>query len=555
MYQYDDYDRQVVRDRVGQFKGQMARYLSGDMADELFLPLRLQNGLYLQKHAPMLRVAVPYGILSVQQLRRLAEIARRYDRGYCHVTTRQNLQFNWITMEQVPAILESLLEVEMHAIQTSGNCIRNTTTDPFAGVAADEVVDPRPYCEIIRQWSTVHPEFAFLPRKFKVAVTGASTDRAAIRVHDIGLRAVRDDRDHIGFEVWVGGGLGRTPMLGRKIRSFLPRSDLLAYLKAILRVYNRYGRRDNKYKARIKILVKSLGHEQFKEQVETEFAATQQQELRLTPAELQYAESFFSPPAYERINAQEVEADLWMQRRVQPLFDRWVKANVHPHRVSGYAAVTLSLKAKGQAPGDIHHSQLDGIAVLAERFGFGEVRTAQQQNIVLPDVAQSDLLELWQQLTYLDLASPTQGTAADIVCCPGADFCNLANARSLPVNDRIQARFADLDRLHNLGPISIRIAGCINACTHHHIANIGILGVEKSGQEYYQITLGGESGDHTRLGKVIGPALPLEAVADAVERMLELYLQTRQAAQETFAAVVERLGVSRFKEAVYAANH
>ncbi|WP_210395152.1 nitrite/sulfite reductase [Motiliproteus sediminis] len=555
MYQYDDYDRQVVRDRVGQFKGQMARYLSGEMAEELFLPLRLQNGLYLQKHAPMLRVAVPYGILSAPQLRRLAEIARRYDRGYCHVTTRQNLQFNWITMEQVPAILESLLEVEMHAIQTSGNCIRNTTTDPFAGVAADEVVDPRPYCEIIRQWSTVHPEFAFLPRKFKVAVTGASTDRAAIRVHDIGLRAVRDDRDHIGFEVWVGGGLGRTPMLGSKIRSFLPRSDLLAYLKAVLRVYNRYGRRDNKYKARIKILVKSLGHERFKEQVETEFAATQQQELRLTPAELQYAESFFSPSAYERINVQQVEADLWMQRRVQPLFDRWVKANVHPHRVPGYAAVTLSLKAKGQAPGDIHHSQLDGIAELAERFCFGEVRTAQQQNIVLPDVAQSDLLELWQQLTYLDLASPTQGTAADIVCCPGADFCNLANARSLPVNDRIQARFADLDRLHNLGPISIRIAGCINACTHHHIANIGILGVEKSGQEYYQITLGGESGDHTRLGKVIGPALPLEAVADAVERMLELYLQTRQAAQETFAAVVERLGVSRFKEVVYAANH
>jgi sulfite reductase (NADPH) hemoprotein beta-component len=555
MYQYDDYDRQVVRDRVLQFKGQMSRYLLGEIDEEVFLPLRLQNGLYVQKHAPMLRVAVPYGILAARQLRKLADIARHYDRGYCHVTTRQNVQFNWVEMERVPEILEQLLEVEMHAIQTSGNCIRNTTCDPFAGVAPDEVADPRPYCEIIRQWSTVHPEFAFLPRKFKIAVIGAETDRAAIQVHDIGLRVVRDANERIGFQVWVGGGLGRTPMLGSRIREFLPQADLLSYLKAILRVFNRYGRRDNKYKARIKILVKALGSERFKARVEDEFIASKRKDYLLKSDELAYAQSFFTAPSYEPLNAHEAVAELAMQSRLQLLFGRWVEQNVHPHRVPGYAAVTISLKAMGKAPGDIHHSQLDGVADLSERFGFGEVRTAQQQNLILPDVKQSDLLALWEQLNQLDLATPTQGTAADVVCCPGADFCNLGNACSLPISASVQARLGDVDRLYSLGPISVRVAGCINACTHHHIADIGILGVEKGGQEYHQITLGGQSGNQTRLGKVLGPALATEDVPDSVDRILEVYLQARITTQETFAEVVVRLGFAPFKEAVYVKNH
>ncbi|MEH6822391.1 MAG: nitrite/sulfite reductase [Motiliproteus sp.] len=555
MYQYDDYDRQVVRDRVLQFKGQMSRYLGGDIAEEVFLPLRLQNGLYVQKHAPMLRVAVPYGILGANQLRKLAQIARNYDRGYCHVTTRQNVQFNWVEMEQVPEILEQLLEVEMHAIQTSGNCIRNTTTDPFAGVAPDEVADPRPYCEIIRQWSTVHPEFAFLPRKFKIAVIGAEIDRAAIQVHDIGLRVVRDAHARIGFQVWVGGGLGRTPMLGSRIREFLPQAELLAYLKAVLRVYNRYGRRDNKYKARIKILVKALGMARFKEQVEDEFNSSRRSDFQLKPDELAYAQSFFTPPHYETLNADTAATQLSEQRQRQPLFDRWAANNVNLHRIPGYAAVTLSLKSLGKAPGDIHHSQLSAVADLAERFGFGEVRTAQQQNMILPDVKQSDLFELWRSLGELDLATPTQGTAADIVCCPGADFCNLSNTRSLPISALIQQRLADLDRLYSLGAISLGISGCINACAHHHIANIGILGVEKRGKEFYQITLGGQSGNQARIGKIIGPALNAETVPDAVDRILELYLQTRSSAQEAFADVVVRLGLKPFKEVVYAKNN
>ncbi len=555
MYQYDDYDHQVVRDRVQQFKGQMSRYLRGEIAEAVFLPLRLQNGLYVQKHSPMLRVAVPYGVLAAKQLRKLAEIARHYDRGYCHVTTRQNLQFNWVELEQVPEILEQLLEVEMHAIQTSGNCIRNTTCDPFAGVASDEVADPRPYCEIIRQWSTVHPEFAFLPRKFKIAVTGAETDRAAIQLHDIGLRLVRDARDRIGFQVWVGGGLGRTPVLGSRIRTFLPQAELLAYLKAILRVYNRYGRRDNKYKARIKILVRALGVERFREQVENEFTASKHQGYLLNPDELAYAQSFFSPPGYEPLEARKAAADLALQRQQQPLFDRWVEQNVHPHKASGYAAVTVSLKSPGKAPGDIHYSQLEGVADLAERFGFGEVRTAQQQNLIIPDVKQPDLIEVWRALNRLALATPAEGTAADIVCCPGADFCNLASARSLPISSAIQERLAKFEALYSAGPISLRISGCVNACAHHHIASIGILGLEKGGQEYYQITLGGCTGNRARLGKVLGPALAAREVPDAVDRILRTYLQLRETDQESFPEVLVRLGLSPFREAVYVQSH
>ncbi|MFT5721500.1 MAG: sulfite reductase (NADPH) hemoprotein beta-component [Motiliproteus sp.] len=555
MYLYDEYDRQIVRDRVLQFKGQMTRYLSGEIAEQVFLPLRLQNGLYVQKHAPMLRVAVPYGMLAAMQLRKLAEIAREYDRGYCHVTTRQNIQFNWVEMEQVPEILERLLEVEMHAIQTSGNCIRNTTSDPFAGVARDEVADPRPYCEIIRQWSTLHPEFAFLPRKFKIAVIGAAADRAAIQVHDIGLRVVRDAGDRLGFEVWVGGGLGRTPILAKKIRTFLPQAELLAYIKAILRVFNRYGRRDNKYKARIKILVKSLGSERFKEQVEAEFTAARSQGFVLQPDELAYAQSFFSGPEYASFDPLLVAEALSRQKCQQPEFERWLSRNVYPHKVPGYAAVTLPLKARGQAPGDIHHSQLDGVADLSERFGFGEVRSTQQQNLIIPDVRQADLLDLWQALESLNLAVPTQGTAADVVCCPGGDFCNLANARSLPVSAAIQGRLADFERLYSLGELSVRISGCINACAHHHIANIGILGVEKAGQEFYQLTLGGQGGNDTRLGKVLGPALKGEAVPEAVDRLLDVYLQFRSSAEEAFPDLVTRLGFAPFKEAVYAKNN
>lgn len=565
MYQYDDYDRQVVKDRVQQFKGQMSRFLNGEIAEETFLPLRLQNGLYLQKHAPMLRVAVPYGVLAAAQLRKLAQIAQVYDRGYCHVTTRQNLQFNWVRMEQVPEILEQLLEVEMHAIQTSGNCIRNTTCDPLAGVAQDEVADPRPYCEIIRQWSTLHPEFAFLPRKFKIAVTGAQEDRAAIQLHDIGLRLIhqpglsskanRGAPKPLGFEVWVGGGLGRTPMLGKRIRSFLPQAELLAYLKAILRVYNRHGRRDYKYKARIKILVKALGIERFKEQVEDEFKASSRSDHLLKPDELAYAHSFFSAPMYQAISALEMDHSITERRRQHPRFNQWLDHNVHAHKVVGYAAVTLSLKSVGRAPGDIHYQQLQAVAELSERFGFGEVRTAQQQNMILPDVRKSELFALWQELEAEQLASPTQGTAADVICCPGADFCNLASARSLPVSAAIQQRLVDLEKLYQLGEIRLRISGCINACAHHHIADIGILGLEKSGREFYQITLGGQSGNQARLGKVLGPALAAEAVDEAIEQIFSVYLRLRLSAQESFPELFARLGAVPFKEAVYAKNH
>ncbi|MEH6575967.1 MAG: nitrite/sulfite reductase [Amphritea sp.] len=554
MYQYDDLDRQVVSDRVQQFKGQMARYLAGELSEEAFLPLRLQNGLYIQKESPMLRIAIPYGMISSRQLRKLADIANQYDRGYCHITTRQNVQFNWVEIEQVPGILNELATVDMHAIQTSGNCIRNTTCDPLAGVAQDEIADPRPFCEIIRQWSTLHPEFAFLPRKFKVAVIGAKEDRAAIQLHDIGLQLIRDSSGEIGFKVWVGGGQGRTPMLATPIRNFLPQAQLLAYLKAILRVYNRYGRRDNKYKARIKILVSALGAENFTHQVEAEFTRTCSPEYLLTLEEIEYAQSFFTVPIYANNNPQTVRINQQSQQQ-QTQYERWLTRNVHAHRIADYAVVSLSLKAPGQAPGDINAAQLLQVADLAERYSHAEVRTTQQQNLILADVKKSDLYALWTEASGIDLAMPTIGTLADIVCCPGGDFCGLANTRSLPVSAAIQQRFDNLDFLYDLGDLSLKISGCINACAHHHIANIGILGVDKNGQEFYQITLGGEAGNTSRLGKVLGPSLPMDDVPEAIARVVELYLEERTDEQETFSSAYQRIGKQPFKDKVYATDN
>ena len=491
MYQYDSFDQKIVEERVKQFRGQTDRYLAGTLSEEAFLPLRLQNGLYIQRHSPMLRIAVPYGMLSSRQLRKLAQITRSYDRSYCHVTTRQNIQFNWVSLEEVPNILNELAAVDMHSIQTSGNCIRNTTCDPFAGVAQDEVADPRPFCEIIRQWSTLHPEFAFLPRKFKIAVIGAKQDRASIQLHDIGLQLRTNKTGDYGFKVWVGGGLGRTPILATPVRDFLPQEELLAYLKAILRVYNRYGRRDNKYKARIKILVNALGIDSFSRQVEEEFERTLSPEYLLSSEEVDYARSFFSSPNYDVINGHEAQAELSLQSRLNTQFSRWLSRNTHEHRIQGYSIVSLSLKSSTQAPGDISDIQLEQIAELADRYSFGEARSTQQQNLVLTDVKKSDLFNLWLEVSSLDLATPNIGTITDIVCCPGGDFCALANARSLPINTAIQQRFDDLDFLYDLGDLSFRISGCVNACAHHHIANIGILGVDKKGEEFYQITLGG----------------------------------------------------------------
>ncbi|BBB25341.1 nitrite/sulfite reductase [Amphritea japonica] len=554
MYQYDEVDYQVVRGRVSQFKNQIERYQSGLISEEAFLPLRLQNGLYIQKHAPMLRVAVPYGMLSSIQLRMLARICREFDRDYCHITTRQNIQFNWVELADVPEILDRLASVEMHAIQTSGNCIRNTTSDPLAGVVHGEVSDPRPYCEIIRQWSTLHPEFAYLPRKFKIAVIGAEEDRASIRLHDIGLQLIKSDAGDIGFKVWAGGGLGRTPMLGRLIRAFLPQEQLLGFLKAIIRVYNRYGRRDNKYKARIKILVANLGVEEFSRQVEQEFDRNEGVDRLLTQEEISYAQSFFTAPDYESATevtdkSRIIDADLYSE------YARWLERNVRSHKIEGYRIVTLSLKYQGTAPGDISTQQLEQLADLAEQYSFAEIRTTQQQNIILTDVKSTDLYSLWLALRQLKLDTPTVGTLSDTVCCPGADFCNLANARSLTVNAAIQQRFNDLNQLYELGDLSLRISGCINACAHHHIANIGILGVDKNGQEYYQITLGGMSGKVNAIGKVLGPSLPMEKVVPAIGKIIGVYIANRSTPSESFSAVYLRIGKSLFKESVYAANN
>jgi sulfite reductase (NADPH) hemoprotein beta-component len=552
MYVYDQYDQHIIEDRVRQFRDQTRRFLAGELADEEFRPLRLQNGLYIQRYAPMLRIAVPYGLLSSTQVRKLAEIARRYDKGYAHISTRTNVQFNWPELEDVPEILAELATVQMHAIQTSGNCIRNTTTDQFAGVAKDELIDPRPWCEIIRQWSTFHPEFAFLPRKFKIAVNGAVSDRAAIEVHDIGLEAVKNDAGELGFRVSVGGGLGRTPIVGSFINEFLPWQHLLSYLDAILRVYNRYGRRDNKFKARIKILVKALTPEVFAERVNAEWAHVKDGPTTLTEAEVQRVSKFFVDPQYKAL--QDQDAALAELDAEHPGFARWRQRNVVAHKKPGYAAVTMSLKTTGVAPGDVTDKQLDAIADLADRYSFGEVRNSHEQNMILADVEQARLFELWHELRELGLATPNIGLLTDIICCPGGDFCSLANAKSIPIAEAIQRRFDNLDYLFDLGNIDLNISGCMNACGHHHIGHIGILGVDKKGAEFYQVSLGGSSGRDASLGQILGPSFAQDAMPDVIEKIITVYVEQRTE-DEQFIDTFRRIGIDPFKERVYAANH
>ena len=549
MYRYDQYDHPIVKERVAQFKGQVERRLSGELTEDEFRPLRLQNGLYMQRHAYMLRVAVPYGLLSSKQMRMFAHIARKYDRGYGHFTTRQNIQYNWIELEQTPAILADLASVEMHAIQTSGNCIRNTTTDQFAGVAADELEDPRAFIEILRQWSTFHPEFAWLPRKFKIAVNAAAEDRAAVKVHDIGLNLVKNETGELGFQVLVGGGLGRTPIIGSVIREFLPWQHLLSYVEAIMRVYNQYGRRDNKYKARIKILVKALGVEEFTRQVEAEWADLKDSPSTLTAEEVARVATYFAPPPYEKLN--DSDALLQQQRGENKAFSNWLGRNVKPHKVPGYAIVTLSLKKTGTPPGDATAEQMDFVADLADRYSFGELRVTHEQNLVLPDVKQSELLALFQEAKAHGLATPNLGLLTDMICCPGGDFCSLANAKSIPIAEAIAERFDNPDFQHDIGDIDLNISGCINACGHHHIGNIGVLGVDKDGSEWYQVSIGGRQGNDSQVGKIIGPSFSAGQMPEVIGRLLEVYVRERHE-DERFIDTFDRIGVEPFKTHVYA---
>lgn len=551
MYVYDEYDQRIIDERVAQFRDQTRRYLAGKISEEQFLPLRLQNGLYIQRLAPMMRIAVPYGLLNSRQLRKLAYITRHYDKGYAHVSTRQNIQLNWPLLEEVPDILEELASVQMHAVQTSGNCIRNTTTDQFAGVARDELEDPRPYCEIIRQWSTFHPEFAFLPRKFKIAVCASTEDRAAIHAHDIGVELVPNASGEIGFKILAGGGLGRTPVIGSVVNEWLEKQHLLTYLEAILRVYNQHGRRDNKFKARIKILVKAMGIEAFREAVEKEWAALKDGPSTLTAEEIARARSFFTDPAYETIDAAASEAALQERAAAEPIFGNWLKRNTVAHRVPGYQAVTISLKRTGHAPGDITDSQLELLADLADQYSFGEIRSTHQQNMVLADVRQQDLYPLWQSLQKAGLATANIGYLTDVICCPGGDYCSLANAKSIPVAEAIQARFDDLDYVYDLGPLELNISGCMNACGHHHIGHIGILGVDKKGQEFYQVSLGGSQAKDASLGKILGPSFKQEDMPDVMEKILNTYVDLR-GEEETFLDTYRRVGIDPFKERVYA---
>jgi sulfite reductase (NADPH) hemoprotein beta-component len=547
MYRYDITDKTLVRQRVAQFRDQTQRFLEGALSEDEFKHLRLRNGLYIQRHAPMLRVAIPYGLLSTRQLRTLAKIARDYDRRYGHFTTRQNIQFNWPKLAQVPDILEELAEVEMHAIQTSGNCIRNITSDHLAGVTPDELEDPRPWCEIIRQWSTFHPEFTYLPRKFKIAVTGAPQDRAASLVHDVGVHIIRGPNGELGFEILAGGGLGRTPIIGEVVRQFLPREHLLSYLTAVLRVYNLEGRRDNLTKARIKILVRSLGIEEFKRRVEAEWQLLLRDgDLRIDDAQLERMRSHFKPPAY--LTLPDAAPDLGRE----PAFRAWYRYNTTAHKVAGYRAVFVSLKKPGVPPGDATDAQMDLIAELADRYSFGEVRVTHTQNLLLADVEQRQTYELWQRLGEAGLATPNIGTLTDIICCPGLDFCSLANAGSIEVAKLINERFDDYDYIYDLGEIDVKMSGCMNACGHHHVGNIGILGVDKGGEEWYQITIGGAAGADASLGSVIGPSVPKAQVAETIERLLEVYVEQRES-EERFLDTVRRLGVKPFKERAYAA--
>jgi len=547
MYLYDQYDHLIVRERVAQFRDQVARRLSGELEESEFLPLRLQNGLYMQRHAYMLRVAVPYGLLSSAQMRMFAHIARKYDRGYGHFTTRQNIQYNWIELEQTPDILADLASVEMHAIQTSGNCIRNITSDEYAGVAADEIIDPRPFAEILRQWSTFHPEFIALPRKFKVAINGALEDRAAIAVHDIGLAVVTNEAGEIGFRFMAGGGMGRTPILGSVIREFLPWQHLLTYTEAVMRVYNQYGRRDNKYKARIKILLKALGVEEFTRQVEAEWADLKDGPETLTQEELDRVAAYFAPPAYAALPA----IDPLAEHPDNKGFANWLSRNVKPHKVPGYAAVLLSLKKTGVPPGDATAEQMDFIADLAERYSFGEIRPTHEQNLVLADVRQDQLFALWQEAKARGLATPNIGLLTDIICCPGGDFCSLANAKSLPIAAAIAERFDNLDFQHDIGDIELNISGCINACGHHHVGSIGVLGVDKDGSEWYQVSIGGAQGNNPAIGKIIGPSFSALQMPEVIDRLLQVYVRSRFEG-ERFVDTAQRLGITPFKEHVYA---
>lgn len=552
MYRYDEFDHAVVAARIDEFRSQVERRLSGELTEEQFRPLRLMNGVYLQLHAYMLRVAVPYGQLSSNQLRMLAHIARRYDKGYAHFTTRQNVQYNWPQLSDLPAILDDLASVEMHAIQTSGNCIRNTTSDPFAGVAADEIADPRPWAEIIRQWSTIHPEFTYLPRKFKIAISGAVEDRAAAAFHDIGIRIVRNDAGDVGFKILVGGGMGRTPRVGRVITEFLTPTDLLGYLESILRVYNLHGRRDNKYKARIKILVDALGIDEFRRQVDAEWQHLRGSAVEVPASEIERIHAYFAPR--DLAVQSDAPAAFVEARQSNAAFARWIDANILTHKVQGYAGVTITLKAAGEIPGDVTADQMDGIAALADRFGFGELRATKDQNLVLPTVAVADLLPLWQELVGLGLAEGNRGLINDMITCPGLDYCALANARSIPVAQAISERFADLERQANIGPLSLNISGCINACGHHHVGNIGILGVDKRGGEAYQLVIGGDARDTAAVAQISGPGFSQDGIVDAVEVTVNTYLAQRADASETFIETFRRIGLAPFKEALNAAR-
>ena len=551
MYQYNDIDQTLVDERVAQYRGQTERYLKGEIGEDEFRALRLMNGLYIQTHAPMLRVAIPYGLLASKQVRKLAEIARKYDKGYCHFSTRQNVQYNWPKLEQVPDILAELASVQMHAIQTSGNCMRNTTTDHLAGVSPDELEDPRPWCEIIRQWTTLHPEFAYLPRKFKIAVSSSATDRAATQFHDVGVHIVKNAQGETGFRILVGGGLGRTPIIGTEIKDFLEPKYLLAYLDAILRIYNLYGRRDNKYKARIKILVREEGINKIREHVEQEWLKNRDK-LILKQEKIDHIKSFFQPPAYEADADQDQSFRVHQQQN--PAFARWLENNVCAHKQPGYRNVMLSLKAPDSPPGDMTAEQLDVVADLADQYSFGEIRTTHRQNLVLADVKQADLFPLWQRLVDIKLATPNIGTATDMICCPGLDFCGLANAGSIGVAREINEALDDIEYVYDIGELKINMSGCMNGCAHQSVGHIGILGVDKKGSEWYQITLGGSSENEAAIGKRLGPAVAKHEITPAIRKILDVYLKQRQHEEETFLETVNRIGIDPFKEHVYA-NH
>lgn len=549
MYRYDEFDATFVAERTAQFRDQVERRLKGELAEEEFRPLRLMNGLYLQLHAYMLRVAIPYGTLSSRQLTRLGDIADKYDKGYGHFTTRQNIQYNWPQLKDVPDLLGELAEVEMHAIQTSGNCIRNVTSDQWAGVAADEIADPRPICELIRQWSSLHPEFCYLPRKFKIAVTGSPHDRAAVKVHDIGLRMHRNDKGEPGYEVIVGGGLGRTPMIGITVRDWLAEDDLIPYLEAIMRVYNQLGRRDNKFKARIKILVHETGHDEFRKLVEEEYSRLDQPATLPDPRELKRIEKYFAPPDYDDLPEQDAGFNEALAK--DKAFAEWVRVNVAKHKQQGYAIANISLKAHGAIPGDATGDQMRALADLADQYSHSEIRVTHEQNLVLPYVRKKDLFALWQKLDALELATPNVGMASDIIACPGLDYCALATARSIPIAQELSQRFANIKRQHDIGPLRMKISGCINACGHHHVGHIGILGVDKRGEEIYQITLGGSADEQASIGKIIGPGFTGDKISDAVETVIDTYLQVREK-DEPFIETYRRVGDAPFKEALYA---